>query len=279
MNTVCTVEGCDRPTQGTICTHCQHIIVRCLTKLATGPRTIRGTIEPGLIADLDDVVARLMRSGLASGVASRSANTPLPYHEVASDLLFTVRHTLHVWGADFLSRDATPPRGSAAAAKWLAREVANNCIFTEYHAMYDEITWLTAQVESMVDIAPLRVYLGVCGGECRSPLYALPGHTSVRCKQCGSVYSVEVRRGQLLTDAQDMIAPAADIARALSLVGRPVTLARIGMWVKRGRLVPHDAHPFDPRRRHRYRLGDVVSLTLPKPPKRAIDTQRVNRVN
>lgn len=272
----CAVPGCTHttPVQYPVCRSCLNELVKDLTDLCHGPETRRWECEPGLIDDLVDVMARLMRSGIATGVGSRSADKPLPYHEAASQLLWTVRNTLSVWCQTIYAANPEydPPSGtSPELAHWLAAHIVGIARHPEVVTLRDEITWLTSQVRRTVDIAPLRIYLGDCGAdvdgrECHEPVYAAPGHVTVSCHSCGALYDVDKRRAEKLAGAQDHIAPAGEIARALSTVGAPLRLATIRLWAHRypDDLPQYEAHPLDRRRRPRYRLGDVVTLMLAK---------------
>lgn len=268
---------------GRLCRECLADLQNALYALWAGPAVHMGEREPGLIDDLVDVMARLKRSGLATGVTSRSADTPLPYHEAASDLLWTARNTLAIWCEEIATAFpdyGRPPGHLAHRARWLGSHTRGIARYPDAPTLYDEIMWLYRQVARMVDTAPTRVYLGACGSRdrgrmCRVPLYALAQHRQARCRGCGALYDVAVRRGQLLDRAQDQIAPAADIARALSTLGRPVTVDLISKWAKRGKLAVYEAQPFDPRKRHRYRLGDVVDLVLPQS---SLDRVTANRL-
>lgn len=268
----CVVNACGRPTPGYLCRDCVGRLIDALESLARGPR-VKGRYEPGLAEDLVDVMARLMRSGLTTGVGSRSAGTPLPYHEAASDLLWTLRNTLWAWCSDVYARLSRPDRLGTTGpemALWLRGHILAAVRHPDAARMYDEIMWVTGAVHDMVDIAPIRLYLGQCGAvseghPCRETLYTLPTHHTVRCRRCAAVYDVGVRRGQMLDHAQDQLAPAVDISRALSTLCMPVRVERIRKWAERGRLQPYDPHPFDPHKRARYRLGDVVSLLLASP--------------
>lgn len=253
-----------------MCRWCASELITELEGLAVGPY-VQGVHEPGWAGDLIDVMARLSRSGLATGVSSRPASTPLPFHEAASSLLWTLRNTLSVWcGAIAV---ANPGRSKAAGgiadlALWLARDVVQLERHPEIAMLHSEVMWVIGQVKRMIDIAPTRVYLGDCGAsvdgqECHQALYVLPGRRMARCRACGEVYDVVARRGYLLDLAQDQVAPAAEIARALSILGQPVRVERIRQWVRRGKIIQYAAHPADVRHRPRYRVGDVVMLLVP----------------
>lgn len=267
---ICTVQGCARPAQSGLCARCTTALRDTLVALARGPRDAHGAIEPGLLDDLTDVVARLMRSGAATGVLSRSAEVPLIFHPAASEVAWVARDTLTVWARELAQVNPhLSVTGSTATevAAWLSRYPALIAAHPQAADLHDEITAMADTVRRMVDIRPGKVYLGACGAEpggvaCTDDLYALDGASSARCRSCGAVWDVSVRRDELLELVRDQLAPAADIARALSTLGRPVTVARIGMWVHRGRLIPRLAHPADPRQRPRYRVGDILDLLL-----------------
>ncbi len=271
MNQTCVVDRCARPTETYLCAGCLAEVVTALRELAAGPPGPHGDPTPGLLADLEDVVIRLTRSGLATGILpTRPHVTPLPFHSAASDLMWTAGNTISTWARDIaemnphLHLDATT---TAEAAGWLGRLPALIAMHPAADELHDEITWLTDRVRSMVDIAPIREYLGQCGAEpdghlCTEDLYALPGSSAARCRVCGAVWDIATRKERLLGAVVDQWATATEIARALSLLGQPITVARIGMWVRRGKLTARPPHPLDPRRRPRYRVGDVVDRAL-----------------
>lgn len=261
------MPGCGRPTNDFLCTACVTELVTALRELAFG-MTSGGQRRPGLADDLQAVVARLTtrRSGL--GVVSRSAETALPFHAAASELAWVMDNTLSTWAWDFAETHRhLHPRWSTVteAAEWMASYPNLLALHPAAEQMHDEITHLVHQVRSMVDIAPERIYLGPCGEKvegvvCTEDLYALPSRTTVHCGVCGAAWNVEERREWLLEQVEDQLATAPEIARALPTLGQPVSVDRIRVWAHRGELSKKPAHPLDPRRRPRYRIGDVLDL-------------------
>lgn len=114
-------------------------------------------------------------------------------------------------------------------------------------------------------------YAGVCAGVtgpgpddwCPADLFISPGDTYVRCKVCGTRWSVAQRRAQVLEQARDSLLPVAVIARAAVslLAGEPSQQrleARLRKWVERGQLEDYGVRVLEGRPRRVYRLGDVI---------------------
>jgi len=119
----------------------------------------------------------------------------------------------------------------------------------------DEITDAVADCRRVIDRAPERWYAGPC--ECGADLYAKRRTGIVTCRECGHEYDVEARREWLLAEAEDRLANAATIARAVSWLGaEPLTSATVRKWAQRGRLLAkgHDG------RGPLYRIGDAIDL-------------------
>lgn len=261
------LAGCGRPTTGAgLCRYCTEDLINDLTDLAAGPATPTGRM-PGLLADLDDVVLRMTKTGGASvGVLSRSAESGVPYHAAASALMGQAGMALAYWAADLaaLHPHLEVPVGAIEVAGWLSRYPALLAGHPEVAALHREITGLTDRVRRMVDRSPALAFLGPCGsltddGEvCRTGLYVLPDRDFVRCRACKTQFDVRVRREELLAAVADQLATGPEIARALSTWGLTVTVHAIRQWVHRGKLMPKPPHPLDARRTPRYRVGDVI---------------------
>lgn len=114
-------------------------------------------------------------------------------------------------------------------------------------------------------------YAGICGartGEgaddwCPADLFVSPGVTYVRCRACGSWWSVTQRRARVIEEARDALLPVAVIARAAVslLAGEPSQQrleARLRKWVERGQLEDYGVRVLEGRPRRVYRLGEVL---------------------
>ena len=135
----------------------------------------------------------------------------------------------------------------------------------------DQLPWIAHRPEavealeeiraaiSLFDAAlevPRKVYAGPCD-ICGRDMYANEGSREVECRPCAWVYPLQARRDWLLQMADDMLAPAVDIARGLSDLGEVVNADVIRKWADRERLTVRGK---DIRGRSLYRVGDVREL-------------------
>jgi hypothetical protein len=191
-----TCASCDNPVrdQITICGRCERITSHHL-----------GDMEAHR-AELEITLTRQARL-TAPTEGSRSANTPLGYQELASDLLGALRATLASWCRlvhDEIS--STWPNADTVAAM---------ALFLEHHLrelrkheaageLVDEIRQLVVRVMACIDYPEdrARIYVGLCpeetqDGRCVGQLslhlpYANDGkRPSVQCVVCGTVWYAE----------------------------------------------------------------------------------------
>lgn len=146
----------------------------------------------------------------------------------------------------------------AANADWLMHR-------PEAEEAYDEILAALGQLRRTIDTAAPRDYAGPCD-VCGRDMYARPGDVEVTCKPCALIYPMEHRREWLLDQADDELARATDIAKALTGFGHDITRHRIGTWRDRGQLEPKG---IDGIGRPLYRVGDVRKLLKEGLPKKS----------
>jgi hypothetical protein len=159
-------------------------------------------------------------------------------------------------------RDARVVHGPRFAARLLVNDLSAFVSHSQCVDLARRLKAVTARALAVIDRPPDRWYAGQCSAMvgdvmCPTDLYAIPGATIVQCPTCATSHDVRQRREMLLTAAEDVLATATEIARAVNLFGEAVTAARIHVWRTRGRLAQHGTsnagHP-------RYRLGDVLAL-------------------
>src|SRR5690606_22826324 len=127
----------------------------------------------------------------------------------------------------------------------------------------DEITDAVAGCHRVIDRRPDRWYAGPCTagadeGQGGTDPYALRSGGTVACRRGEAVYDVADRRKWLLEEAEDRLAHATEIARAVSWLGAtPLTPDRVRQWAARERLT---AKAHDSRGRALYRIGDAIDL-------------------
>lgn len=116
-------------------------------------------------------------------------------------------------------------------------------------------------------------YAGICGHRidqdtvCTAPSYVVPGLTWITCPSCGKTSAARDHVETVLSEAQDWIASARQVAAAVVAMtdtetSVPRLYERIRKWCTRGRLTSYRAldDDGDPVGPHRVRLGDVVDL-------------------
>lgn len=289
--TRCTVEGCARPTAGAlVCDPCQRQLREDLEAVheQTHPRT--GQVMPGLAAELELAVTRQTRLGGATG-GSRATERPLPFSQDASRVRSTATHTFLAWLLDAAARrrrriaplgptcrDCTHPscerrRGNLAGmALCLVDHLPWLLVRADAGQAVDELTYAVALIRRAIDRPADRVYVGTCLAplpdrkHCTTDLYAHRGADTITCPACTVEYDVSARRSWLLDQAENQLATAPEIARAVTALGQPIKVERIRQWAHRGRLIPHTFDELDSdatgatRIRPLYRVGDVLDL-------------------
>lgn len=217
-------------------------------------------------AELEVTASRQTASGRAGGAA---VDQPLPFDEKASDAAHALRNMLTGWvrlcgEADDMT-GPLPADTSSACADWLAARVPALRRFEVAAELLADVQGAVRQAKRLVDHhPPERVFLGPCNAEsedrcCLAWLYARRDAARVVCWNCGAEHDVEVRRAWLLKLAEDRLAPASEISRALHGWGVDVKPSLIWKWAERGRLAVKGT---DARNRPLYRVGDVRSLVV-----------------
>lgn len=257
--------ACGRPIPDAalICSTCSHDMAKALGDV------------PFLAEQLDVRLSRQARVGTGNG--ARSAEQALPFDPFASRIADDLRNTLGTWVRVLVEADGDPLCGPVCAtvcghatcgairrrrrpgralpalARWLLGRVGD----LAHHEAGDEaktdICAAVERAERAVDRTADRWYAGPCD-VCRRDMYAQPSAGVVNC-WCGAQYDVAERRAWLLDSAEDVLAHAALIARALSALGHKVGVDRLYKWAERGRIAPRSV---DLRGRPLYRIGDVL---------------------
>jgi len=163
-------------------------------------------------------------------------------------------------------------------SRWPADTVASCCLYLLGHAdwirtqhwapeILDELDDLEAQLRRMVDRPADKWFAGPCD-VCKRDLYAKVGARTVECADCDRVYDIAVRRAALLAEAEDYLANATELARAVSWLGsEPLTAARVWKWAERGRITAKQHVEIRGKQVPQYRIGDALDLL-------AIDTTK-----
>jgi hypothetical protein len=249
--------------QGYLCTGCSDQLARMLGDLV------------GLLAEVETTATRQAVMGSDGG--RKSAETPLPLNWRAAELLDQARTVLTTWARD-IWESSTPPAGphcvrcAHPSCQLMTPPAPSNVGLIGY--LIRHIAWMRQRAEAVelfrdvrqvrhgamqvIDRPPEQLYAGPCDA-CGEDLYCQPGAALVRCRttDCRSAYDVQQRREWLLAAAEDYLATALMISRAVTSLGMPVTYDRIRKWASRDRIA---AHSVDRDGRPLYRVGDVLAI-------------------
>lgn len=294
-STTCTARGCGRPVadQAYLCSACAAVLTRDVGRVAD----LRAALDDALarrtrldrpptpppaspVVPVDPVLGPVCRRcGHSSCEAARSPSRrrppetlrvqPLPVDLDAAGQILELRRVLLGW-ADWVAAErglARPLDTWKALGSWLADQVEWLRHHPEGPRAADEIGRVVVRVMRFVDRPPSRWYAGPCTTpfldedgllvECDADLYPESGAVQFTCPACRAVHDVEHRREWLLDQAQDRLAHAELIARAVTMLDQRVTSAQVRGWAHRGRLL---AKSRDAQGRPLYRIGDVLEL-------------------
>lgn len=266
----CGVTGCDRPTDAFVCRPCGRDLEQRLD----------GTLW--LLDELEVVLTR--QSVYGDRHSSRGTTRPLVFDDRASQRLRDLDRAL---ASACRAARAAPvaingPHAMRHRTRSLAAALAPYVDKLRYvdqaGTLVDELKLAYDRATSTVDRPADRWYAGPCWTPlCGRDLYADVGRPVATCDPkrggCGATYDVQTRRDYLLREADDQLANAVTIARAVSWLGAdPLTPARVRQWATRGRLTAR-AYDRCPTHLHdhvppagcracspRYRIGDARDL-------------------
>ena len=252
--------ACSRPSpDATLCAHCGHLLRKTLGEVSE---------YHGLGWDLDLALSRQVRIERPTGVADPDPElrqpgtlrpTPSPYDHAASLAARALHNTLATWARVII--DETGAESPADSIPVIAGWLRVRSGWLRHHPAgaeaLDGIQDAVRAARRAVDRPAERLYAGPCQ-ECGTDLYARIDATFVTCPACEEAWNVGELREWLLDSAQDVLATATEISRALTRYASPVTPSAIRGYVHRGQLVPHGSRAEGHREVALYRLGDVV---------------------
>lgn len=240
---------CSRPTEAYVC-------LDCLDELARALRDV-----PWLDDELDVTITK--QRGIPTTGGSASRETALPWHEAAAEARRHLRALLVSWVL-FCDEEKVraqnyepglPADTMTAMSRWMLLRVDGLGLVDIGPDAVEEITDAVDTCRKVIDRAPDRWYAGPC--DCGADLYAKRREGTVECRDCGATHDVGLRRAWLLAEAEDQLANAATVARAVSWLGvEPLTPSRVRKWAERGRIIAkaHDG------KAPLYRIGDALDL-------------------
>lgn len=258
--TICTVSTCSRPSEGWfVCATCSEIFQnQVLSEIGW------------LLEDLDLVIAGQVR--YAGQVGGRSSEPRLPVNLTASDSRAQLLNELTtavrmIADANQVDYDCTD--GETAAA-WLAYRISMIRLHPAGHEVIEGVTREFAGAHWIVDRPRAKQYLGDCKDHertddlpiCPGSIYALDGKPEARCDVCGNWWDKDHLRGWLISQLEDRIMTASEIARISTYLGMDWSRDRIrklmNQWHKRGHITSHEIQQ-DGQHVVGFRFGDALN--------------------
>jgi len=233
------------------------------------------------LAQLDEevVVTMTRQSAAAITGGSRSATTPLPWHEKAASARRTLHGLLALW-VRFCDEEKVrgtthtdfPADTIPAMSAWLGGKVHGLALLDIGPEAMDEITDAAAECHRLVFWKrKARLYLGPCRTPievedaepeaCPGEVYADEGEPVGFCDLCGQGATVVIRRAELEKDLDAYLATAAEIARLATFLGLDVPRDRVRKrvlyWHRHKRVTQRSS---DPDGSPMFRYGEVRNM-------------------
>lgn len=254
----------------TECANCKSAITDAVT-VCTACLDAIGTELRNAQEYLRELLITATRQDVTGDKQARVGGTreqPLGYRPAVTEAETQLRSTLAYWGRLVAAANGVPlyelPVARASQlAKWLAAHRDTIKRHEGAAVLLAELRAANVAARRLIDRPAERVYLGRC--TCGRELYARERAHQVVCSGCQTVHSVGERRTWLRDLIRDQYATAADIAAGIGeLHGTDISRKTINQWHHRRRLtscgLSPDGHPL-------FRIGDVLDLANPRPPR------------
>lgn len=254
---------CGRPTRDAAysCDTCGDLLARALGDV------------PWLDEQMEVTITRQQgidyrRLGHSKG-GKKDAERPLPGNWTASEARTHLRALLVSWvlfcdAESVRSSDLTdglPADTIIAMSRWLLWRVDGLLLNEIGPEAVDELTSAVAHCHRLIDRHPERQYLGSCSA-CGGRLYARPGGALATCDACDTSLDAAAVRARLLSELDDRLCTAAEIARLSTYLGlkagRDQVRNRINQWHSRGRIFSESLIETDPA----FRFGTVYAMLI-----------------
>ncbi|WP_032380968.1 hypothetical protein [Rhodococcoides fascians] len=222
-------------------------------------RTLMKILEqaPDRLEDLDITITRT--DSMAPERLGSSGHTVrvVPFNQSASDVRIAFEKALRVYAlrvAIVVGEKA--PETPAAKSQFLFRHlpsIADDAPSIE--GIYSAIVGAADKARRAIDSPLERVYVGHCN-KCDRGLYAIKDSETTSCRTCGTKYSVDESREDILAAAKDYVATPYQLEKFLPhFAGRPIKASAIRKWAERGKITGIRSGG-----ETMYRIGDVIAL-------------------
>jgi hypothetical protein len=306
MHDNCAVSHCGRQTQDVICGSCVDTLIKAILSIVTYTHDDAPTTRLVLVANRGDEVERAPTSAPKKEVelkldhgglweeldvtltkqhelgrverAAQSDGSPTLFHEGASDARRTLESTVWYWTYLFANMNQhltfDPYQATVVeACEWLARFPGLLASLDGAADMLSDFERDTAAAARVVDLHPVRIYLGMCGGRlevgsCKHHLYTLKGRKDMHCGVCGTEWDVQVRQDALVARVADETVTAVQVSRLLGQIGIEIAPSTIRTYAQHRILKGERQDPKlrssgkDTKGNPTYRVGDVLELFL-----------------
>lgn len=237
------------------------------TACAETTRAALHRITDGLDEDLTITLAKQgTKPENTGGGRTKASEAPLPLDLRAAEARSILRSTLVTWVRlihDETGRGSLPADTLPAMAAWL-EPLTGWLRHRDYGPeALDELTTAVAQALRAIDTPQRRVF--VCQCRCGEYVYAREDAPAATCPEteCGTVWGVREQREWMGEYVEGHLLGAADMARAVSRPGDPVSASTIRSWARRRKITPHgpDGQPLEEgetARSPRYLVSEVL---------------------
>lgn len=256
---------CGKPTRDNAysCDDCGDLLARALGEV------------PWLDEQLEVTITRQQgidyrRLGGGKG-GKKDAERPLPGNWTASEARTHLRALLVSWARlcheeGVRSSDprlGLPDDNLLAIGRWLLWRVDGLLMHEAGSEAVDEITGAVASCHRLIDRPADRQYLGDCGEqECSGSLWARAGGEVATCDSCHTPTKAADLRGRLLSELDDRLCTAAEIAELSTYLGLKANRDTVRKYVeylaRKGRIEKHAAFSVAAV----YRFGEVYDLLV-----------------
>lgn len=229
---------------------------------------------PALTEELEVTIAK--RRGIdyrtvgGSKGGKKPTEMPPPGNMGAADALRHLKALLVSWALFCEAENVrnsdprTDPLGegddtTVALSRWLLWRVDGLTLHDQGGEAVDQITSAVAHCQRVIDRPADRQFLGACDLCQNGRLYAAPHSDRAVCDQCESGRDANQLRANLLSELDDRLCTASEIARLSTYLGlradRDQVRKRINQWHARGILAQAHAFSDEPT----FRFGDVYA--------------------
>lgn len=212
---------------------------------------------PRKLDDLEIALTRQSQFGSAYADGGKNAGEkPLYFDSGASEAWSSVSQLIYGYTKRIVHDWPVPhllPERRFDATQFLMDNIYS---LRPYDDAFDEFQDADNEINRVIDIPRMRIYLGECKG-CHGKLYGDPEKDEEQCTSCACPYNPKARREEHQKQGEDMLVTAKDARRYIGeVMGIPLTQGRFNNWTRRGYLGDRGTLPNT--REKIYRLGDVI---------------------